>query len=150
MAREIKSIRLNFHRGSGQSKDGTRARDGRRAENAISWGEKIHLNGTPVLSDGHEMQGADDANFEATYDRAWDEIPKVNDGYIFTRWSWDGEAMGGPIDLGSYGDNFGCTPSLKANKRDEDKRDHTLSFYQVYAEGTLQEVRSETITVTIS
>lgn len=143
MAREIESIKLNYSLEHG-NKDGTK-----HGKNAINWGNKIHLNGTPKLSDGHVMQGADDADFANTYDKAWDEIPKVNDGYIFTRWSWDGEPQGGPIDFGSYADNFGCTPSLKAHKASEDDKRHELSFYQVYAEGTPQEVKSETITVAI-
>lgn len=88
------------------------------------------------------MQGANDADFKNTYDRAWDQIPKVNDGYIFTKWYWDGEFMGGPITLGSYGDNFGCTPTLKADKDAEDGGRHKLVVYQVYAEGTDREVRS--------
>lgn len=150
--KEIKSIKLAYHiegttgggRGIGSEKsaEGTRAEHGqRRAKNAIGWGNKIHLDGSPFDAEGKEIGPGDPA---------WGDVPKVNDGYIFTEWAWDGVAMGGPIDLGSYGDNYGATPTLKANKRDEDKADHQLSFSQVYAKGTPQEVRSETITVTIS
>lgn len=148
MPREIKSIKLGFFiertqgkgKGIGDVGDKADADSKRGGKNAVGWGNKIHLNGSPFDADGKEIGPGDPA---------WNDVPKVNDGYIFTHWSWDGEHDGGPIDLGSYGDNYGCTPTLKANKRDEDKSRHTLTFYQVYAEGTPQEVKSETITVAI-
>ena len=145
MAREIKSIKLNFSiekttgrkRGIGTvgSKEGVSG-----GKNAVGWGNKIHLNGSPFDADGMEIGPGDPA---------WGEVPKVNDGYIFTEWWWDGEHMGGPISLGSYADNYGCTPTLKADKRSEDRKRHELKFQQVYANGTAQEVRSKTITVAI-
>ncbi len=111
-------------------------------KNAVNWGDKIRLNATPTDSTGHRMEGADDANFEATYDRAWDQIPKENDGYIFTEWWWDGEYMGGPIILGSYGDNFGCTSTLKVDKSAEDDGRHKLEVQCVYAKVKRNECRS--------
>lgn len=114
----------------------------RRGKNAVNWGNKIRLNGTPTDTTGHIMQGANDADFENTYDKAWDKIEKLNDGYIFTEWTWDGEHMGGPVDFGSMLDNFGCTPTVKAQKRDEDSERHKLVVWQVYGKGTKFEVKS--------
>lgn len=145
MAREIKSIRLNFHiekttgkgRGIGDvgSKEGVAG-----GRNAVGWGNKIHLDGSPFDAEGKEI---------GPEDPAWNDVPKVNDGYVFTEWRWDGEAMGGPIDLGSIADNYGCTPTVKANKRDEDKARHELVVWQVYAKGTPQEVKSDELTFAI-
>lgn len=119
-------------------------------KNAVNWGDKIRLNGTPTDTTGHVMQGADDANFEATYDRAWDNIEKFNGGYVFTKWRWDGVEGAGPIDFGSVVDNFGCTPTVKAHKADEDSNDHELVVWQVYAEKTPYEINSNELVFKIS
>lgn len=147
MARELKKIKLKISMVEGTTGGGhgigtEKPKEGvEGGKSAIGWGNKIHLDGSPFDADGNEIGPGDPA---------WNDVPKVNNGYIFTRWTWDGESMGGPIGLGSLEDNYGCTPTIKASKRHEDKRRHTLSFYQVYAEGTPQEVKSETITVSIS
>lgn len=127
---------------TGPAGDGTIAPQGEfGGDNAIPWGHKIHLNGSPFDVAGVEVFG----------DAAWALIPKVNDGYIFTEWEWDGEFMGGPIDFGSVEDNRGCTPTVKAHKKDESEFPgrHELKVWQLYAKGTPQEVRGETLVFAI-
>jgi hypothetical protein len=155
MARTIKSIHLGTWiekttgkgRGIGDVPDEGHQAQMRKGKSG--WGNKVHCNGTPTLSDGHVMEGNNTGDPEND-DEAWKEIPKVNDGYIFTEWWWDGVHMGGPIDLGSLEDNYGCTPTVKAKKDAEDKSDHELRIQQVYAKGTPQEVRSNFVTRKIS
>lgn len=153
MAREIKSIHLNYSiekthghgQGLGEQGDKTGTEGGK---NAIGWGNKIHLDATPTLSDGHVMQGNNTGN-PANDDPAWKEIPKVNDGYLFIEWSWDGQTMGGPVSIGSLADNYGCTPSIKANKQDEDKQRHELKVWMLYAKDTPQQVKTHELVFAI-
>ena len=151
--REIKSIKTNWSiekttghgKGIGDHEKKDKEDNIKKGKANAGWGNKIHVDHTPVLSDGHVMQGNNTGD-PKNDDPAWKEVPKIDDMYISTTYELDGTPNHEWVDFGSLDDNYGCTPSLKVNKRYEDRQEHVLTFRGHYGDG----VKGPECKVTIS
>lgn len=108
--------------------DKDRARRIKRGEDALGWGDRIHYDLTPIMSDGRPLQPGDPENDALLLDDKGHSI-------MAYRWTWDGEENSypsgeqpSPVTLSSEYDDHGCTPVLRPNKDSEDQARHELTF----------------------
>ena len=139
----IRSIKTNWSvektqghgQGIGHMEGDARLAEEKKGKANVGWGNKIHVNHSPFDAEGNEIGPGDPR---------WSQVPKVDDMYVYTTWELDGNPQDDRVVLGSYGDNYGCTPTLKVDKREEDKEDHVLTFRGHYGKnvtGPEQRVR---------
>lgn len=139
----IREIKTNYFiektqgggKGIGHLEDKDREQEIKRGKANVGWGNKIHVNHSPFDKDGKEIGPGDPR---------WADVPKIDDMYVYTTWELDGNPQDDRVDLGSYADNYGCTPTLKVNKKHEDSREHVLTFrghYGKSVKGPEQRVR---------
>lgn len=91
----------------------------RRGKGNVGWGDRVHLNITPIDQNGDKFEPGDEANKQLLRADGYPAFEHVI--------SFDG-GDSGPVGLSSEYDDFGCTPVLKASRDAQDAAGHKVSY----------------------